>query len=280
MKQVLLLGYPLSHSVSPPMQNAAFRACSVRGVRYRAHPVPPGHLEEMIAAVRGPDCLGANVTIPYKQAILPYLDCLTDTARATGAVNTIFKQAGVLVGDNTDIEGVRAALNKHRLTVRGVEAVILGAGGAAAAVAFALAGDGAGEIFLLSRSPARSAALAARLREHFPNTDFRADEWSALPRAGLIVNATPLGMEPRTTESPLPEHVALAPGAVVFDLVYNPAETRFMREARARGLRAFGGLDMLIYQGARAFTLWSGKPAPIAAMRAAAQEALSARKGH
>jgi len=279
VKHLYLFGYPLGHSISPAMQNAALRACDVPDTEYVKNPIPPEKMDEMLAALRAENCLGANVTVPHKQAILSHLDELTDLAREIGAVNTILKRTDAdghtkLIGDNTDAYGLVRALRECDVEPKGMCVVILGAGGAAAAAAYALAGEGANEIVLLNRTLARSVELADRLHEKFPNLALAINDWDVLKRAHLIINATSVGMSPRTGESPLAENVVLAQDAFVFDLVYNPPATKFLRQGEARGARVLGGLDMLIYQGARAFELWTGKPAPIEVMRTAATQAL------
>lgn len=261
------------------MQNAALRACHIPETEYVKNPMPREKMNEMLAALHAENCLGANVTVPHKQTILPHLDEVTDLAREIGAVNTILKRTdadghGKLIGDNTDAYGLVRALRERDVELNEMRVVILGAGGAAAAAAYALAGEGASEIVLLNRTLARSVELADRLHEKFPNLSLAINDWDVLKRAHLIINATSVGMSPRTGESPLPENVVLAQDAVVFDLVYNPPATKFLRQAEARGARGLGGLDMLIYQGARAFELWTGERAPIEVMRAAATDAL------
>jgi shikimate dehydrogenase len=261
------------------MQNAALRACHIAETEYVKNPRPPEKMEEMLAALRAEDCLGANVTVPHKQTILPHLDKLTELAREIGAVNTILKRTDAdghvkLIGDNTDTYGLVRALRERNVELNGMCVVILGAGGAAAAAAYALAGEGANEIVLLNRTLARSVELADRLHEKFPDLALAINDWDVLKRAHLVINATSVGMSPRAGESPLPENVVLAQGAFVFDLVYNPPATKFLHQAEARGARVLGGLDMLIYQGVRAFELWTGERAPIEVMRAAATEAL------
>ena len=261
------------------MQNAALRECGIRGVRYTKNPMPPEKMSEMILALRASHCLGANVTVPHKQTILPYLDEVSELARDIGAVNTIVKhkqQDGTvkLVGENTDAYGFMQPLRLRRLSPRGQRVAILGAGGAAAAVAYAVADAGAHEIVLLNRTLARSIHLADRLVAKFPHMGIVINDWDAVSKSQLVVNATSVGMSPHPDASPLPAHIALAPHAVVVDLVYNPPATRFLREAQARDARVLGGLEMLVYQGARAFELWTNQRAPVRVMRAAAASAL------
>lgn len=279
MKFLYLFGYPLGHSISPAFQNAALRECGIHGVQYVKKSVPPEELQQIILALRAPECLGANVTVPHKQTILPLLDEVSPLAREIGAVNTVVKRANTdgsvaLVGENTDAYGFMQALRARRVDPRGQRVAILGAGGAAAAAAYALAEGGAYEIVLLNRTLARSVELADRLVQKFPLMGLALNDWDALGKTQLLVNATSVGMSPHPDASPLPPHVVLARHAVVYDLVYNPPMTRFLREAQAQGARTVGGLEMLIYQGARAFELWTGKRAPIRIMRAAATAAL------
>jgi shikimate dehydrogenase len=285
MKQIYLFGYPLGHSISPSMQNAALRALGLDHIEYVKKPIPPEQMDEMIAALRSNDCIGANVTVPHKAAILPRLDEISELAQEIGAVNTVVKQSRPdgtqkLVGDNTDAYGFMESLRARRIETRGMCVVILGAGGAAAAAAYALAQAGAREIVLLNRSLTRAVALADRLNRKFPQMALALNDWDAVERARLVVNATSVGMSPHMDESPLPTHAKLAPDAVLYDLVYNPPETKFLHEAKMRGVRTIGGLEMLIYQGARALELWTGQPAPVEVMRRAAEEALEEITAH
>lgn len=274
MKYIYLLGYPLGHSISPAMQNAALRACKVRATYYTKNPMPPEKMREMILALRAPHCLGANVTVPHKQSIMPQLDELTELAREIGAVNTIVKRDGKLIGDNTDAYGFMQALRVRKISPKNARVAILGAGGAAAAAAYALAQAGAQEIVLLNRTLSRSIELADRLNKRFPELALALNDWDALDEMQLVINATSVGMAPKIDASPLAARYVLPAGAIVFDLVYNPPVTQFLRAAQARGARVIGGLEMLVYQGARAFELWTGERAPVGVMRAAANKAL------
>jgi shikimate dehydrogenase len=278
-KYLYLFGYPLGHSISPAMQNAALQERGILGVEYVKNPMPPEKMSDMLAAVRAADCLGANVTVPHKQTILPHLDQLTPLAREIGAVNTIYKRVAengveTLVGDNTDEYGFIRALRVRHIHAKNARVVIFGAGGGAAAAAFALAREGAQEIVLLNRTLARAVELADRLNRSFPRLELGINDWDALEHMQLVINATAVGMTPHADASPLPPAYALPARAIVFDLVYNPPATKFLREAKARGARVIGGLEMLIYQGARAFELWTGARAPIPVMINAAANAL------
>lgn len=280
MKYLYLLGYPLGHSISPAMQNAALRERNIRETRYVKNPMPPEKMSDMILALRAPRCLGANVTVPYKQTIVSQLDDLTELAREIGAVNTVCKHDGKLIGDNTDAYGFLKALHVESFRPQDARVAILGAGGAAAAAAYALAREGASEINFLNRTLSRSIELADRLHNRFPELALALNDWEALEETHLIINATSVGMAPKPDESPLPAQYTIPHNAIVFDLVYNPPETKLLREARARGAGVIGGLEMLVYQGARAFELWTGERAPVGVMRDAASKALQAMQAH
>ncbi|MBI5304262.1 MAG: shikimate dehydrogenase [Chloroflexi bacterium] len=259
MKRVFLIGYPVKHSLSPAMQNAAFRALNLDW-EYGLLETPRDQLGEVVARIRLDDCTGANVTVPHKEAVMPYLDDIADHARHVGAVNTIIKRDGKLIGDNTDVYGIVQTLTQALVKMRGARVAILGAGGAAHAAAFALAESGAAHIVIVNRTHTRAAMLAERVRGEFPRVTVTANETESLARAQIIINATPVGMTPREGESPMtyafPRH------AVAFDLVYRPLQTRFLREAELAGARAIGGLGMLVHQGVEAFKLWTGYRVP------------------
>ena len=224
-----------------------------------------------MAQLRGADWAGANVTVPYKEAVLPHLDALTPTAAGIGAANTLFKQDGRLLGHNTDAAGLLADLYALEVDLTGRPALILGAGGAARAAVAACAAVGA-EARVAARRPEQVEAL----RAVGPLQAFALDEAGvrmAAADCAVIVNCTPLGLRP-ADPSPWPEAVPWPPGAFAYDLIYNPAETRFTRQARHAGLRAATGLGMLVEQGALALELWTGQTAPRALMRAAAERAL------
>ena len=276
--KLYLLGYPLDHSVSPAFQNAALRAAGLADWTYELLPEPAQHLPALVEMLRSNGCAGANVTIPHKKAVVPLLDSLTETARAIGAINTVLHRDGRLTGDNTDGAGLMCALAENGFDPLGTRCAILGAGGAAAASAYALATEGAQEVSILNRTAARAEELCTHLSSVAP-ARFTANDWSGLPASDLVVNATSVGMYPHVDESPLPEATRLKQGALAFDLVYNPVDTQFLREAAALGAVPVSGLEMLIWQGALAFQLWTGRPAPLAAMREAARQALGAGKG-
>ncbi|MFH1085457.1 MAG: shikimate dehydrogenase [Chloroflexota bacterium] len=268
-----VIGWPVEHSVSPPMHNAALRALGLEWC-YLPFPVRPEGLAEALRGARALGVRGLNVTVPHKQASLALMDALTPAARAIGAVNTVSFEDDRALGHNTDAEGFLSALAAVGCDPRGCDALVLGAGGAARAVVYALAGAGA-RLTLLNRTPERAAALAAELA---PGAAVAPLDAASLrrysPGAALVVNTTPLGMWPHAEGTPWPAEVAFPGGALCYDLVYNPRETRLMRLARTAGAAASDGLGMLVHQGAAALRLWTGLAPPVAAMFAACTHVL------
>lgn len=268
-----VIGWPIEHSVSPPMHNAGFRALGLDWC-YVPFAVHPSHLEAAISGIKALGMRGINATVPHKRALLSLVDELTPEARAIGAVNTVIVKEETLLGHNTDAAGFLRALREAGYIPEESRALVLGAGGAARAVVYALASVGA-EVTILNRTPERAGLLASALadvneRAHLSAGDLDPrDLGKAAPRAQLVVNATPLGMWPEVDTSPWPEGVPFPPEALLFDLVYNPRETRLMRLARYSGASAVDGLRMLVHQGAEAFELWTGRDAPVEAMYAA-----------
>lgn len=260
------------------MHNAAFAAAGIDGV-YLPLPVRPEDVGEAVAGLRALGFGGANVTIPHKQAVIPFVDDLSPAAQAIGAVNTIVvRPDGRLFGDNTDAAGFLADLAGHGITLGKQEddgALVLGAGGSARAVVFALATSGV-PVTIAARRPEQAQALIDQLLPHLsaaPSPRILAAPLSNLqpPTSdfGLIINCTPLGMTPHIAASPWPDALPFHPDQIVYDLVYNPPDTRLMQQARGDNARAFNGLGMLLHQGALAWQQWTGQPAPLAVMRAA-----------
>lgn len=279
-----LIGWPVSHSVSPAMHNAAFDALGLDW-RYVPLPVDVRNLQNVADAVHGLKALGlrgANVTVPHKQHVMPLIDELTPAAATIGAVNTIVvREDGSLLGDNTDARGFIADLRDHTVDPRGRRVLVLGAGGSARAVAFGLADAGAAAVTILNRTRAKADELAATIGAQFTgcrvSSGVLPDAIGADADADLIVNTTSLGMTPNTDTSPWPDGLGFAPGQTVYDLVYNPPQTRLLAAAAAHGANAVNGLGMLIWQGALAFQLWTGLMPPVDVMRAAADAAFGRR---
>ncbi len=261
------------------MHQAAFDALDMN-VRYRRWNTPPIMLPYRLEAMRRERCLGANVTIPHKAVAFEYVDEADPLARSIGAINTIVNTEGRLTGYNTDAHGFVTSL-KHEIgsSLAGVNALVLGAGGAARAAVFGLAGEGAGSIAIANRTAPKAAALASAAgpdanaavvelgSEEFERTALAAD---------LIVNCTSVGMAGGSSPdgTPIPKQL-LKKETVVFDMVYNPAETPLLADAAEAGAVAVDGLAMLVHQGAAAFELWTGEPAPLDVMFAAAREAMA-----
>lgn len=267
---VFLIGDPVTHSVSPMMQNAAFRERRLDYI-YQTLSVSTENLATAVAGLRELKVRGANVTIPHKTAVMAFLDTLDAPARRIGAVNTIVNDNGRLTGYNTDAVGFLAALRAGRFEPEGKKATVLGAGGAARAIVFALKDAGAA-VNIVNRTFSTAAELAATTGA----TAFRATEEGylrALEGATLVVNATSVGLCPNDSASPISPSL-LKPGMTVFDTIYRPRQTRLLREAQAAGCDVIGGLEMLVAQGALSFELWTGEPAPREVMVRAAEAAL------
>jgi shikimate dehydrogenase len=272
-----LFGHPVRHSISPAIHSAAFEALGI-DAHYEPRDVVPEALPAALAELRDPSALGANLTVPHKEAALSWLDGVDPAAREIGAVNTVHNRDGRLVGSNTDAPGFLAALAEAGFDPRGARVAIVGAGGAARAVAGALAEGGAGELYIVNRSPARATALAQSLVVRFgarPYWGLPLDQPTSLEYlidCNLIVNATTVGLS--GDHSPLPASV-FRPAMLVVDIIYNPPRTRLLADAEAVGARTQNGLPMLVHQAALAFATWTGRVAPIDVMRAAAERALA-----
>jgi len=261
------------------MQQAAFDHCWL-ALRYQAWETEPAQFGAIMERLRQPSTLGANITIPYKEMVLPMMDELDELARQIGAVNTIVHREGVLVGYNTDGEGFLEALRRlGSFEPEGKRVVLLGAGGAARAVSFALARAGAKSLGITDIVVERAQGLCSSLRslgvETFVFERENKSLKAVLSNCDLVVNCTPVGMKHSATEGQSPLKTELIPKeALIYDVVYNPIETQLLRDAKAVGARTLGGLGMLVYQGAKAFELWTGKDAPIDIMFEAAERAL------
>ena len=279
---IALLGHPVAHSISPPMQQAALDALGV-DARYEAWDTPPEDLARAAERLRRGDVLGANATVPHKVALLRLVDGVDPLAGRVGALNTIVRRGGRLHGANTDVAGVRRALAEAGVRLEGIEAVLIGAGGAARAVVAALDAGGAARVTVANRTPSRAAALAALPRAGLevrtePLAPIGEPLREALARARLVIHSTPFGMlhGPDEEATPVPADL-FAAGQAAFDLVYVPERTPFLRAAEAAGAQPVGGLGMLVHQGAESLRLWTGLEPPVEAMYEAARGALAAR---
>jgi shikimate dehydrogenase len=268
MRACYLLGHPVAHSMSAAMQNAAFR-CLGLDAEYRLLDVEQVGLVSAVQGLREPEIIGANVTIPHKVAIVGLMDRLDRFAEAVGAVNTVVNEGGALAGYNTDGPAAVKALREVYGPIGGTKVVLLGAGGAARSVSYALAREGA-KLAVLNRDEVKARRIAGMVGAESGSLG---ELGSRLKGAEILVNATPVGMAPDSGVSPVDASV-LHRGLTVFDLVYNPPRTRLLRDAEAVGARALGGVGMLVHQGAEAFRLWTGRDAPVEIMEAAVMGAL------
>jgi len=265
-------GHPIEHSLSPVMQNAALRAMRLDYVYVPFHVLPQG-IEEAVTAVRTLGLAGVNVTIPHKERVIGFLDVIGKEAELIGSVNTVVNEGGRLRGESTDGTGFLRSIEAEWGRVDGGRAMILGAGGSAKAVAFALAGAGC-EVIIANRTLSRAEELSKAVGAVFGRDKSKAIgiERERLARemqdVNLLVNTTSVGRHPDTDSIPLPPDL-LHSKLSVYDLVYNPPETRLAAEARSRGARVMTGLKMLAYQGALSLEMWTGRQAPVDVMEEA-----------
>jgi len=257
-----LFGYPVEHTLSPVMQNAAFDHLGL-DCCYLPFSVPPASLQQAVESIRALSLLGANLTIPHKEAVIPFLDALDEEAAAIGAVNTIANREGKLTGYNTDGKGFMRSLEELEVRAAGKKVLIIGAGGSSRAIGYYLSRE-AKLLTLYNRSREKAEALAA----DFSSTGGKATVATDLRDLGgfdIIVNATPLGLK-ECDAMPL-DPDTLEPTVIICDLIYH--KTPLLSQAEAKGCKTVGGAGMLLWQGALAFELWTGKPPPLEIMRSA-----------
>ncbi len=267
-KKVAVIGWPVEHSLSPVMHNAAFAALGMTDWFYDKIPLMPDIVKLGLRELRDHGFIGVNVTIPHKQAVMPH--CKPDaTARAIGAVNTIDFRTNV--GTNTDVIGLMDDLAAHDIQVNGQTVIVLGAGGAARAAVYGLSKAGA-QVIVVNRT-------ADKAQQMIESVGVAADVLSAdeafATGARIVINCTPVGMHPKVDASPLE---IVPAGVTLYDMIYRPAKTRVMEQVEAAGGRAVSGLGMLVRQGAAAFQLWTGVYPPVDVMQQAARQALNERK--
>jgi len=266
-----LLGWPLAHSLSPKLQNAALSAVGLEG-EYKLYPVDPAQpekLAEFVNKIRAGELIGLNVTIPYKQSVIPYMDVLTPAASRIGAVNAIYLREGRIVGHNTDAFGFETDLqNKSgKILNEPGTALVLGAGGSARAVISTLL-EFSWKVTIAARNVNQARLLRQSLAQekYADNLDCilldLEDLRHFINNLRLIVNATPVGMFPQNNYSPWPETLPFPSGAFVYDLVYNPNKTLLVKQTEAAGLSGANGLGMLVEQASQGFEIWTGRPAP------------------
>lgn len=280
-----LFGNPLSHTLSPRMQEAGFGAIGLKAF-YVPLEVERDEFASILKQRKKLLLDGFNVTVPYKQDALRGLDGLLPEARTIGAVNTVFRKGNRWIGTNTDAHGFITSLQEElKFRPRGKRAVMIGAGGAAHAVSYALCKAGVRSLCIVNEFPEAAQKLADHSRHHFKKIKFEVlalrgcDFKSLLARTDLVVQATSVGLKPEDPSLLPPEAIPNAKSRKIYflDLVYKPAETAFLKAARAKGHPAINGSGMLLHQGVKAFEIWTGKKAPVAVMRRALMEGLAGK---
>lgn len=273
-----ILGFPVKHSFSPVFQNAAFRAKRINAV-YVPFEVPPGRLKDAVRGLVAFGVCGVNVTIPHKQAILPLLDEISPGAKAIGAVNTVIFKSGKSTGYNTDAEGLLISLKKDLNINPGKRTIVVfGAGGAAKAIAHVLAREKASSLTFVDIFNQKAKELALKIGRDFPGCHTKAVPFlksridEEVLNSDILINASPVGM--RKADPCIVSPNALHKDLAVYDIVYNPSATPLLREAKRRGIKAAGGIGMLLYQGVASFELFTGIKAPVAVMRAALKKVI------
>ncbi len=271
-----VIGHPIDTSLSPIMHNEAFRATDLDYV-YLAFDVKES-LEEAVDGLRTLGVKGFNVTMPYKVAIIDLLDSIDEGASLVGAVNTVLNNGGKLIGYNTDVDGVVSALETTNLSLNGLRALLIGAGGAARACIVALVSKGCREIIILNRTISRAELIIKELSQKIEMTctteELTTDSLKrAISSAHILLNTTPIGAYPKLDESIVPPEF-IKKDIVVFDAVYKPKKTKLLRDAQRRGARIIPGYEMFVGQGVKSFELWTGIDAPIDTMKRIILEAL------
>ncbi len=274
-KLTALLGSPVSHSISPQMHNESFRLLGLDYV-YLAFDVKPECLKDAVYGLKAAGICGFNLTMPLKVHILPYLDELTPAARLAGAVNTVIVKGGKLIGHTTDGVGYMRSVSDAGYDIIGKKMTLLGAGGAASAICVQAALDGVSSIDMFKRKNGSwekaagfcqhvAAETGCRIRLlDIDNAGLLAD---SISDSAILTNATSVGMAPDNADSPLPDPTMLHKGLIVSDIIYNPRETLLIRQAKGQGCACFNGMYMLLYQGAAAFSLWTGQEMPTEAIK-------------
>jgi shikimate dehydrogenase len=260
-----IIGHNISYTLSPAMHTEAIRALHLP-YTYGVFDVTSGMLPGLLAAMKKEHCRGANVTIPHKQSVIPLLDTLSAEARVLGAVNTIVNNNGILEGENTDVDGVRASLATHASAIRGGNIVVLGAGGASRAVLYAVAGFAPLSIMVHNRNVERAQQLIETFQDVCPAVHFSVIPSALLTRAveeaAVVINTTAVGMKGDAAAMPVPDLVRFSSHQIIFDIIYTPLETALLRKAASEGAATINGVEMFVQQGARAFALWTGLPFP------------------
>ncbi|MCJ8011470.1 shikimate dehydrogenase [Paenibacillus sp. KQZ6P-2] len=270
-----VIGDPIAHSKSPVMHQAALTALGLPGAYVPMH-VKREYVGDAMAGIKALGFRGINVTIPHKLEVIPYLDHLDETALRIGAVNTIVNDNGILTGYNTDGIGYVRSLKEEAVSdLKGKKIMVLGAGGAARGIVYALSLEGTDRIYIANRTADKAEAMAEEWKDLADIRGLSIQELPAiLGEIDILINTTSVGMHPKVTETPvdvnhIPEH------AVVSDLIYNPLQTRLLAESKRKGCTVHGGLGMFVNQGAYALEYWTGMPAPVAEMRRAVLDSMN-----
>ena len=267
-----LFGYPVEHSLSPAMHNDAFQELGLNYV-YLPFSIKPENVKEAVAGVKGLNIRGVNVTIPHKQAVIPFLDDLSKEAELIGAVNTIVNKEGTLTGHNTDGRGfIRSLREETDFKAKEGKALLIGAGGAARAIAFQLALNGIKELVITDLDFSKAENLRNEIVENL-SVEVKALKEdkidSLIEEMDLLVDATPVGMHPEVDVDPVVSAEMMHSDLIAYDVVYNPRETVLLKAAKEAGAQTVSGLGMLLYQGVIAFEIWTGEEAPVEVMREA-----------
>ncbi|HXW01166.1 MAG TPA: shikimate dehydrogenase, partial [Anaerolineae bacterium] len=263
-----IIGWPVDDRLDPAMHNAAFAELGIDWA-YIPLPVQPHQLDQALKGLVTLNFVGVNIVAPHQQAVMRYIDELSEAARITGAVNTLHIRARKFYGYNTDATGFLKALQEAGYDPKGMQVAILGAGSAARAVIFSLARAKADHIMVFNRTAERAAFLVDDLAEAFPTSRLVFEPLNSASLAALhgkvdlVVNTTSVGMRPNIDACPWPADVFISSNTIFYDLVYDPLDTLFLQRARAAGIRTIDGLGMLVHQGVFAFEKWTGQQAPV-----------------
>lgn len=269
MKHLYIYGHPVTHSLSPAMHNAAYQHLGIDNqYTFSAKEVLPQELPQAVQELRNPNARGVAITIPHKVQIIKHLDSIDQTAQTIGSVNTVINQDGQLHGTNTDYLGTIIPLRDHNLDLQGKHVALLGAGGAANAMAYAVLSAGT-HLTIYNRTLSKAQLLTDHFKPHFPKANIQAlglNDFEDIPNHDIILNATSLGMKGSENSTPLPPHY-LRPHHIVFDAVYTPQQTRLLHDAQAVGATIIHGYNMLLHQGTAQFGLFTGQQAPTNIMK-------------
>ena len=281
-----IFGFPLSHTLSPAMQEAAFEQLGIKAY-YLPFEFSQDEFKKAMRGLLSFALEGFNLTVPHKETVITFLDRLTPEAKAIGAVNTVFQKKGKWIGANTDVSGFLNALQKEgRFDPHGKKVLILGAGGAARAVIYGLASKGVRRLVIINRHESRAKKIIRDFKRLFPRVLFQTLSWTkgnlkeAFEDCNLVVNATSVGLkakEPALISGSLLPKASATKQILFVDLIYDPSRTAFLKTAQKKGHRILSGLGMLLFQGAKALEYWTGRKAPVSAMRETLQKALAER---